>query len=137
MNEPLNDLVSKAVDYQDYRMEGQCARCESSLASKIHRTMKKLGVQMAPHTCSGQNSKAVFRLFARFKTAGSHNVLLRELLIDTEFDTSRELKKRFMSPPILALLRHGYKYNLNIGACRSQIGCTLLQELKNCARPQV
>lgn len=42
-----------------------------------------------------------------------------------------ELKKRLTSPPVLALLRYGYRYTLDTDTCESHVGCALLQEQPN------
>lgn len=34
-------------------------------------------------------------------------------------------------PPILVLVRHGYRYTSDINACRNHSGCTLLEVLRN------
>ena len=49
----------------------------------------------------------------------------------TDYEAFQELKTKLISPPILALPRHGYKYTLDTDACVYQVGCTLLQEQPN------
>ncbi|CDF38169.1 unnamed protein product [Chondrus crispus] len=51
-----------------------------------------------------------------------------EVLTDEEYEAFVELKKRLVSPPILALPRYGKKYTLDTDACAYQVGCALLQE---------
>ena len=51
-----------------------------------------------------------------------------ETLTDTEYAAFQELKRRLMSPPILALPRSGRKYTLETNAGGHQVGCALLQE---------
>ena len=51
-----------------------------------------------------------------------------EVLNDEEYDAFSTLKKKLMSPPILALPRPGYPYTVDTDACNTQVGCCLLQE---------
>ena len=51
-----------------------------------------------------------------------------EVLTDEEYEAFEELKKRLISPPILALPRYGKRYTLDTDACGYQVGCALLQE---------
>lgn len=136
MFEPLSDLVFKTVDSLHYRFGNQSARCGSSVASRIHRTRKKLDVHIKPYTCSGQDPIAFLGLFARLKRCATKKLLVREVLTNTELDAFRESKKRLVSPLILAPLRHGYQYVLDIDGCQNQGACMLLQERRNGDKPQ-
>ena len=51
-----------------------------------------------------------------------------EVHTDEEYEAFVELKKRLLSPPILALPRYGNTYTLDTDACKYQVGCVLLQE---------
>ena len=50
-----------------------------------------------------------------------------KVLTDEEYEAFVELKKRLVSPPILALPRYEKKYTLDTDACAYQVGCALLQ----------
>ena len=47
---------------------------------------------------------------------------------DTEHAAFGELKRRLVSPPILAPPRNGWKYTLDTDACKHEVGFALLQE---------
>lgn len=53
---------------------------------------------------------------------------MKELQTNTESEAFLELEEKLISPSIFALICHGYKYTLDIDACQSQVGRTLLQE---------
>lgn len=64
------------------------------------------------------------------KTSTEHPFELGALT-DSEYEAFAELKKRLVSPPVLAVPRHGYKYTLDTDACSYQVGCALLQDQSN------
>lgn len=47
---------------------------------------------------------------------------------NTEYEALDELRQRLIRPPILAPLRNGDRYVLDKDACKTQVGCCLLQE---------
>lgn len=51
-----------------------------------------------------------------------------EVLTDTELGAVRDLKKKVVSPPVLALPRHGYRYILHTDARKYQVDRILLHE---------
>lgn len=75
---PLNDLFAKAVDYRNCRLANRSARYGSSVVSIIHRTRKKLHVQMKTDPFSRQYSIAVIKLLARIRTVCSHKGVSEE-----------------------------------------------------------
>ena len=52
-------------------------------------------------------------------------------LNDEEYKAFADLKVRLISPPVLALPRHGLRYTLDTDACAHQVGCALLQDQPN------
>ena len=62
------------------------------------------------------------------KKTGKNQPYDFEILTDAEFAAFEELKRRLVSPPVLALPRYGRKYTLDTDACGHQVGCALLQE---------
>ena len=62
------------------------------------------------------------------KKTGKNQPYEFEVLTDEEFAAFEELKRRLLSPPVLALPRYERKYTLDTDACRHQVGCALLQE---------
>lgn len=54
-----------------------------------------------------------------------------KLPIDSEFEAFRDLKKKLVPPPVLALFCYGYKYILLTDACDYQVGYALVQEQPN------
>ncbi|CDF38306.1 unnamed protein product [Chondrus crispus] len=62
------------------------------------------------------------------KNTGKNQPYDFEVLTDAEYAAFEELKRRLVSPPILALPRYGRKYTLDTDACGHQVGCALLQE---------
>ena len=62
------------------------------------------------------------------KKTGKNQPYEFETLTDTEYAAFEDLKRRLVSPPILALPRYGRKYTLETDACGHQVGCALLQE---------
>ena len=62
------------------------------------------------------------------KKTGKNKPYDFEILTDAEFAAFEELKRRLVSPPVLALPRYGRKYTLETDACGHQVGCALLQE---------
>lgn len=58
-------------------------------------------------------------------------------MTDEEFDAFTELKKKLISPPLLALPRLSYKYIIDTDVCEYQVGFTLLQEQPNCDKHPV
>lgn len=65
------------------------------------------------------------------KKSGKEEPFEFELLTNTEFDVSRELKKKQVSPSILALPCHGYRCILDTDVYENQVGCALQQEQPN------
>ena len=51
-----------------------------------------------------------------------------EVLTDPEYAAFEELKRRLVSPPILALPKRDGQYKLDTDACDTQVGSTLLQD---------
>ena len=51
-----------------------------------------------------------------------------ETLTDAEYAAFEELKRRLVSPPILALPKRDGQYKLDTDACDTQVGSTLLQD---------
>ena len=62
------------------------------------------------------------------KKTGKNQPYELEILTDAEFAAFEELKRRLVSPPVLALTRCGRKYTLDTDACGHQVGRALLQE---------
>ena len=62
------------------------------------------------------------------KKTGKNQPYDCETLTDTEYAVSEELRRRFVSPPILTLPRYVLKCTLDTDACGNQAGCALLQE---------
>ena len=62
------------------------------------------------------------------KKTGKNQPYDFEILTDAEFAAFEELKRRLVSPPVLALPRYGRKYTLDTDACGHQVGCALLGE---------
>ena len=60
------------------------------------------------------------------KKTGNNQPYEFAVLTDTEYAAFGELKRRLLSPLILALPCYGRKYTLNTDACGHQVGCALI-----------
>lgn len=68
--------------------------------------------------------------FAKIATAlnrktGNGEPLESRLVANTETDAFRDLKKKLVLLPLLALARHVYKNTVDTDACEHQVGCAL------------
>ena len=62
------------------------------------------------------------------RKTGNHQPFEFEVLTDGEYEAFMELKKRLVSPPIVALPLYGKKYTLDTEARAYQVGFAILQE---------
>lgn len=60
--------------------------------------------------------------------SGKRELVEFDLLTDTEFDGFQELEKETVSPPVVVLFSHGYRYTSGPVASDYQAGCALLQK---------
>lgn len=66
---PLNDLFTKALDFNTYRLLKTSTRYTSDTAARITKLRKKLDIQMKNNSFSGSDPIALFSFLDRFKSA--------------------------------------------------------------------
>lgn len=92
----------------------------------------KLRSFFSVHNLYRRPAPSLAKIAAPLKTkTGKGEQFEVELLVDTEFDAFQELKENLVSPPVLALFRHGYRSTVGTDSCEYQVDYAVLQKQPN------